>query len=379
MKRLLYLFCSVLLLLAAGCGAPKAEKPNGGKLPVVASFYAMKEITQAIGGDKVDVRTLIPEGTEPHEFQPTTRSMKDLSRARVLVIQGLGMEPWAEEMVKAAENKDLVQVVAAQQVQPIQNEEKEEIREHGQYDPHAWLSPSCAQLEARAIADGLAKADPANRAYYEANADKFIARLQTLEDKYKEKFRQVHRKDFVTGHAAFAYVCRDFGLEQSSVEGVFASGEPNARQLAALGADTIYIGDDGPSSEEVEALCRLEEGVLELTLEVFQWRPCHDILATHVYETRPEEAEEVIRTANSRALWKGVDIPEIPFRRCHPGDVTLDNGRYGRYAGELEICKTELPADKRVDVLGRIPAAEQFLLQYLTGGKKFRFHPVKIQ
>lgn len=234
MKRLLYIFCSVLLLLAAGCGALKAEKPDGGKLPVVASFYAMKEITQAIGGDKVDVRTLIPEGTEPHEFQPTTRSMKDLSRARVLVIQGLGMEPWAEEMVKAAENKDLVQVVAAQQVQPIQNEEKEEIREHGQYDPHAWLSPSCAQLEARAIADGLAKADPANRAYYEANADKFIARLQTLEDKYKEKFRQVHRKDFVTGHAAFAYVCRDFGLEQSSVEGVFASGEPNARQLAAL-------------------------------------------------------------------------------------------------------------------------------------------------
>lgn len=234
MKRLLYLFCSVLLLLAAGCGAPKAEKPDGGKLPVVASFYAMKEITQAIGGDKVDVRTLIPEGTEPHEFQPTTRSMKDLSRARVLVIQGLGMEPWAEEMVKAAENKDLVQVVAAWQVQPIQNEEKEEIREHGQYDPHAWLSPSCAQLEARAIADGLANADPANRAYYEANADKFIARLQTLEDKYKEKFRQVHRKDFVTGHAAFAYVCRDFGLEQSSVEGVFASGEPNARQLAAL-------------------------------------------------------------------------------------------------------------------------------------------------
>ena len=234
MKRLLYLFCSVLLLLAAGCGAPKAEKPDGGKLAVVASFYAMKEITQAIGGDKVDVRTMIPEGTEPHEFQPTTRSMKDLSRARVLVIQGLGMEPWAEEMVKAAENKDLVQVVAAQQVQPIQNEEKEEIREHGQYDPHAWLSPSCAQLEARAIADGLANADPANRAYYEANADKFIARLQTLEDKYKEKFRQVHRKDFVTGHAAFAYVCRDFGLEQSSVEGVFASGEPNARQLAAL-------------------------------------------------------------------------------------------------------------------------------------------------
>lgn len=234
MKRLLYIFCCVLLVLTAGCGSGHQDKTADGKLPVVASFYAMKEITEAIGGDKVEVRTLIPEGTEPHEFQPTTRSMKDLSRARVLVLQGMGMEPWAEEMVKAAENNSLIQVVAAQNVQPIQNEEKEEIREHGQYDPHAWLSPSCAQAEARAIADGLAQADPANRTYYEANADRFIARLQQLEGSYKEKFRQVHRKDFVTGHAAFAYLCRDFGLEQSSVEGVFASGEPNARQLAAL-------------------------------------------------------------------------------------------------------------------------------------------------
>ena len=235
MKRILLLLLAGALVLLAGCGGKTApEKTKEGKLPVVASFYAMKEMTEAIGGDKVAVTTLIPEGSEPHDFQPTTKSMKDLSRARVLVIQGLGMEPWAEEMVKAAENKDLVQVVAAQDVQPIRNEDEDEIREHGQYDPHAWLSPVCAQQEARAIADGLAKADPANKAYYEANADKFIARLRTLEDNYQEKFRQVHRKDFVTGHAAFAYLCRDFGLEQSSVEGVFASGEPNARQLAAL-------------------------------------------------------------------------------------------------------------------------------------------------
>lgn len=262
MKRLLYILFSALLFVAAGCGTSRPAKTADGKLPVVASFYAMKEITEAIGGDKVEVRTLIPEGTEPHEFQPTTRSMKDLSKARVLVLQGLGMEPWAEEMVKAAENRDLVQVVAAKDVQPIRNEEAEEIREHGQYDPHAWLSPVCAQQEARAIAEGLAKADPANKAYYEANAEKFIARLKQMEGTYKEKFRQVHRKDFVTGHAAFAYLCRDFGLEQSSVEGVFASGEPNARQLAALvefcrerGVKTIFT-EAAVSPKTSESLAR---------------------------------------------------------------------------------------------------------------------------
>lgn len=146
-----------------------------------------------------------------------------------------------------------------------------------------------------------------------------------------------------------------------------------ARQLAALGIDGIYIGDDGPDRQELEALARVSGEVLELTLQVWEDRPLYSVLAGHVYETRPDEAEEVIRTVNSRALWKGVEIPEYPFRRCHAGDVTLDNPLYGRYAGELEICKTELPADRRVDVLGRIPEEERFLLRYLKGGKKFRF------
>lgn len=234
MKRILFLLLAGALVLLAGCGGKTApEKTKEGKLPVVASFYAMKEMTEAIGGDKVAVTTLIPEGTEPHEFQPTTKSMKDLSRARVLVIQGLGMEPWAEEMVKAAENRDLVQVVAAREVTPIANEDAEEAREHGQYDPHAWLSPACAQVEAAAIVRGLSQADPVNAGYYQANGEKFIGRLRQLEAAYKGKFQDLPRKEFVTGHAAFAYLCRDFGLEQNSVEGVFASGEPNARQLAS--------------------------------------------------------------------------------------------------------------------------------------------------
>ena len=151
-----------------------------------------------------------------------------------------------------------------------------------------------------------------------------------------------------------------------------------ARQLAALGTDGVYIGDDGPDRQELEALARVSGEVLELTLQVGESRPLYKILGGHVYETRTDEAEEVIRTVNSRTLWKEVEIPEFPFRRCHAGDVTLDNLRYGRYAGELEICLTELPADRRVDVLGRIPEEERFLLKYLKGGRKFRFRGVEV-
>lgn len=263
MKKLVAVCAALLsLVLLAGCGGQETAKKQDGKLPVAVSFYAMKELTEAVGGDKVEVTTLIPEGTEPHDFQPTTQSMKNLSKARVFVQQGLGMEPWADQMVQAADNKNLVRVVASKEVQPIATADKEEIKEHGQYDPHAWLSLSCAQKEAGEIAKGLAKADPDNAAYYEANAKKFQEQCAALEKEYKEKLQALPRKDFVTGHAAFAYLCRDFGLSQNSVEGVFASGEPNARQMAALveyckqhGVKTIFT-EAAVSPKTSEALAK---------------------------------------------------------------------------------------------------------------------------
>ena len=135
MKKGFLILGVLCLLLLAGCTSRKeTDQPADGRMPVVASFYAMKELTESIGGDKVRVTVLIPEGTEPHDFQPTTKSMKALSRARVFVRQGLGMEPWAEEMVRAAENKKMVQVVASRDVEPIRNEDAEDyIREIAQY------------------------------------------------------------------------------------------------------------------------------------------------------------------------------------------------------------------------------------------------------
>lgn len=118
--------------------------------------------------------------------------------------------------------------------------------------------------------------------------------------------------------------------------------------------------------------------VLELTLRIPRFRPdIDDLLPQHVYEIRPDEAEEVIRTTNSRALWKNHAIPAMDYGRCHKGTVILDNEGYGRYKGELAICKTELPSDRNVNVLGQIPEEELFLLSYLHGGQKFRFRVVE--
>jgi zinc transport system substrate-binding protein len=96
------------------------------------------------------------------------------------------------------------------------------------------MSLKGAEIEAKNIKDGLVKADPSNREYYEKNCGDFVSKLESLYAEYDKKFKSVSKKSFVTGHAAFGYLCRDFGLEQNSVEDVYAEGEPSAQQLAEL-------------------------------------------------------------------------------------------------------------------------------------------------
>lgn len=231
---ILLLFTSLTLI--AGCAQKQEKEPQAAntKPKVVVTFNAIKELTQAVAQDKVEIITLIPDGSEPHDFQPTTKSMQQLSRADVLIYNGVGMEPWVDTAVKAAANKKLLVVEAAKNIDLIRLNDKDDIREHGAYDPHTWLSLTCAQAEVQNIAQALAQADAQNAGFYLQNAREYNVKLASLLKKYQPLFAKAQHKDFVTGHAAFGYLCRDLGLAQTSVEDVFASGEPSAQRLAQL-------------------------------------------------------------------------------------------------------------------------------------------------
>ena len=207
---------------------------NGEKLNVSVSFNAMKEFAEAVGKDKVEVSTIIPDGMEPHDFEPKAQDLVALSGADVFIYNGLGMEAWAEKAVSAANNSALITVDASAGADAIENTDPAEVSEHGQYDPHLWLSITGAKTELENIKNAFVKADPANESFYETNYQDYTDQLDTLYQEYSEKFKMVESKSFVTGHAAFGYLCRDFGLEQNSVEDVFAEGEPTAQQLAEL-------------------------------------------------------------------------------------------------------------------------------------------------
>lgn len=233
-KKICILFLSLLAVLSlSGCGKSN-ENVDNGKINVVVSFNPIAEFTKAVGGGKVQIYTVIPNGTEPHDFEIKAQDLKEISKAEIFIYSGLGMEPWVDKTISSIENKDLIKVKASDNCYLIKNTEADTIKEHGEYDPHTWLSLKNAKIEALNIKDALIKADPENKGYYESNYSKFASSMDSLYDEYKSKFDLVKNKNFVTGHGAFAYLCRDFGLMQGSVENVFAEGEPTPKKLQEL-------------------------------------------------------------------------------------------------------------------------------------------------
>ncbi len=237
---ILMLMCSLVTFSACGNASVSSnnkaadKKESQGKIQVVVSFNAMREFVEAVGKDKVEVKTVIPNGTEPHEYEPKAKDLEDLNKAKVFVYNGLRMESWVDKSLKVINNKQLVVVEASKGFESIKNTDEGEIKEHGQNDPHVWVSLKGAEFEAKNIKEALVKVDPSNKDYYEKNYKDFSTQLNSLYNDYKKKFDTVTNKNFVTGHAAFAYLCRDFGLKQNSVEDVFAEGEPTTKKMEEL-------------------------------------------------------------------------------------------------------------------------------------------------
>ncbi|WP_139902132.1 metal ABC transporter substrate-binding protein [Clostridium thermarum] len=243
-KLVLALVCVLFIGTLAGCSGKDNKTENSsdkGKVQVVVSFNPLKEFTEAVGKDKVNVISIVPDGMEAHDFELKAKDMEKIREAKIFVYNGLGMESWVEDTLQVIDNRDLIIVDSSKNVNAIkmqeddhEEDEEDDEHEHGEFDPHIWLSLKEAKVQALNIKDALVQADQANEGFYQKNYEEFAGKLDELYNEYAEKFQEVQNKHFVTGHAAFAYLCRDFGLEQNSVEDVFAEGEPTPKRLQEL-------------------------------------------------------------------------------------------------------------------------------------------------
>lgn len=149
--------------------------------------------------------------------------------------------------------------------------------------------------------------------------------------------------------------------------------EISAKHLFALGLDNVFFGDSIPSDDEIIDVGTLDEEVIELRTVILAKDEISLKLLSNGYTNRSDSAEDVVRAVESRmTINYGIIEPNNTVFRTK-GSVTVDNCKYLRYAGELQICKVDLPEDKRVNVIGKVIDDELFLLNYIGDESTFRF------
>lgn len=225
-KSVILIILIILSFTFSGCISKKQDNSTE-KLKVMVTIYPLKEFAETIGGDKVDVSLMVPEGSEPHDFEPKTKDLAELNNSKIFVYNGLGMETWLDKVLITIQDKDKTHIVDS-------SRGVSQIKTDGKVDPHIWLSLKEAKVQALNIKNEFVNSDKENEAYYEGNYSKLVKSIDDLINKNEKRFSELKNKDFVTGHAAFGYLCRDFGLEQRSVENVFGEGEVTPQTLKML-------------------------------------------------------------------------------------------------------------------------------------------------
>jgi zinc/manganese transport system substrate-binding protein len=224
------------LLLLASLAALLASSPvlAADKIRVVATFSILGDLVQNVGGDRVDVATLVGPNGDVHVYSPTPADAKTLHAAKLVFVNGLGLEGWMTRLISASGTKAAT-VVAATGIKPRKMED-EHHPGHMVTDPHAWQSIANAKIYVANIRDGLIKADPAGQSTYESNARTYLAKLDVLEQEVKAAIAKIptdHRK-IITTHDAFGYFGGAYGMEFISPEGVSTDSEPSAKDLAMI-------------------------------------------------------------------------------------------------------------------------------------------------
>ena len=241
-----------------------------GKLRVMASFYPMADFAARIGGDLVEVKNMVPAGTEPHDWEPTAKDIRNMEDADVFIYNGADLEYWVEDVLRTLDNQDIIVTEASQGVESLDAEEEasgkksggetgsgssgaERAEEpidsslhgsaaakgthshnHGDADPHVWLDPQNAKTEMKNIKNAFTKADPDNAAVYEQNYQTWAAECDALDWEFEDGLSNLKSRSVITAHEAFGYLCHAYGLEQIAVEGLTPDSEPDPARMQEI-------------------------------------------------------------------------------------------------------------------------------------------------
>ena len=218
MRRFL-LACVALIVTAL----PARAEP----LKVVATFSILGDLARNVGGNSIEVTTLVGPDSDAHVYSPTPADAKKIADAKLIIVNGLGFEGWLPRLVQSSGGKAKI-VTATDGIAPL--------RLGNDADPHAWQSVGNAKVYVTNIRNALSAADPANTERYRTNADAYLAKLDVLEREVRDAVAKLPpaRRKVISTHNAFGYFAAAYGIEFIAPLGVSTESEPSARDIAKI-------------------------------------------------------------------------------------------------------------------------------------------------
>ncbi|ASJ20570.1 metal ABC transporter substrate-binding protein [Brachyspira hampsonii] len=252
MKKILIII--FILSLLAGCSnASKDNKVSSNKLKVYASIYPIYDFAKKICGDKADVYNMTSAGSEPHDFEITSKDMADLTKADLFIYNGGGMEHWADTV------KDSIKEL--KYIETSSNISNEGL------DPHFWLSPIKAKKQMENIKNALADIDSVNADYYNSNYNFYANKLDELDNHFKEVLSNIKNTNLVVTHPAFGHFCKEYLLNQVAIARDEADPKAMSETIDFIKNNNVkaIFYEEFSSSKLVDSIAK-ETGVKTLTL-----------------------------------------------------------------------------------------------------------------
>jgi len=213
----------IALALAAAANPALAQD----RLNVVASFSILGDLVRNVGGDRVNVTTLVGPNSDVHVYAPAPADAKKIADAKLVIVNGFGLEGWLPRLVQSAGNKAVI-ATATEGVAPL--------KRGSNADPHAWQSVANAKTYVANIRAALSAADLAGNDIFRSNANAYLAKLDGLEREVREAIAQIppERRKVISTHNAFGYFAAAYGIELIAPLGVSTESEASARDIAAI-------------------------------------------------------------------------------------------------------------------------------------------------
>ncbi|QAS52940.1 metal ABC transporter solute-binding protein, Zn/Mn family [Halobacillus litoralis] len=251
---------AALIFVLAACSDKEdnSSENSSEDLKIFTTVYPMQFFAEQIAGDQASVESILPAGSDPHTYEPTSKKMVEIAEADAFIYNGAGLESYAKKISESIQSEDVKILEASKGIdleEHVHNhegeegnheddahahedegnhEEEHEGHDHGNQDPHVWLDPIRSIQLAENVKDTLVELEPEQEETFNKNFEKLKEKLKNLDQEYHAQLESLPKNKIIVSHSAYGYWEQAYGIEQIAVSGLSPTNEPSQKELQTI-------------------------------------------------------------------------------------------------------------------------------------------------